>query len=58
MTFPSVSAIKGTVTYNKTANINDESCSLSTKLTAIRIKNCKNHKTWYYSASCWHSDDM
>jgi len=28
---------------NKTANINDKICSLSTVLTAI-IKNCKNHR--------------
>jgi len=34
MALNSVSAIKGTVVYNKTANMDDKNCSLSTKLTA------------------------
>jgi len=39
----SLSAIKCTVTDNKTANINDKNCSLSIVLTAIDQK-LQNHK--------------
>jgi len=51
---PGVSAIKCTVTDNKTAIINDKNCSLSIMLT-VMDKNCKKIiKRWCYSASRWH----
>ena len=39
---PSISAIKCTVTDNKTANINDKNCGLSIVLTAMEQKQQKS----------------